>query len=515
MDAGDPLTAFTDSGTEVVIDFTHPDVVMNNLKYLVDNGIHAVVGTTGFTEERLDHVRSWLSGTPTGVLIAPNFAIGAVLSMYFAQKAAPYFESVEVIELHHPQKADAPSGTATRTAQLIAAARKGMPPNPDATSTGLAGARGADVDGVPVHSVRLTGLVAHQEVLFGTHGGDADHPPRQPRPDLVRARRAARGPADRRAAGADHRSRAAARPVILRIQLLIGFLCLALLVYFVTLTRTAVALLRTGTPAAMALGVGVLLLPIVGAWAIVATLRAGLAHQRLARLAAEDGMDLDVSGLPTDPVGPDPARGGRRAVRHRARRSRSRPRRLAALVPAGPGLRLRRRPHPGAGDDAQSRCAAGRAGTPVSTLLIVHHTPSPHCHEMFEAVVAGATDPEIEGVEVVRRPALTVSPVEMLEADGYLLGTPANLGYISGALKHAFDVSLLPAARQQPRTTVRRRTCTATRAPREPSAPSTAITTGLGWLQVAETVVVSGKPGKADLEACWNLGATVAAALMG
>ena len=170
VDAGDPLSLFTDSGTEVVIDFTHPDVVMNNLKYLVDNGIHAVVGTTGFTAERLDHVRSWLSGKPTGVLIAPNFAIGAVLSMYFAQKAAPYFESVEVIELHHPQKADAPSGTATRTAELIAAARKGMPPNPDATSTGLSGARGADVGGVPVHSVRLTGLVAHQEVLFGTMG---------------------------------------------------------------------------------------------------------------------------------------------------------------------------------------------------------------------------------------------------------------------------------------------------------------------------------------------------------
>lgn len=170
VDAGDPLSLFTESSTEVVIDFTHPDVVMNNLKFLVDNGIHAVVGTTGFTEERLNHVRAWLAGSSAGVLIAPNFAIGAVLSMYFAQKAAPYFESVEVIELHHPQKADAPSGTATRTAQLIAAARKGMPPNPDATSTGLAGARGADLGGVPVHSIRLTGLVAHQEVLFGTMG---------------------------------------------------------------------------------------------------------------------------------------------------------------------------------------------------------------------------------------------------------------------------------------------------------------------------------------------------------
>jgi 4-hydroxy-tetrahydrodipicolinate reductase len=171
VDDGDALCMFTESGTEVVIDFTHPDVVMDNLKFLIDNGIHAVVGTTGFTGERIETVGSWLAAQPrTGVLIAPNFAIGAVLSMYFAQKAAPYFESAEVIELHHPNKADAPSGTATRTAALISAARKGMPPNPDATSTGLPGARGADVDGIPVHSVRLTGLVAHQEVLFGTVG---------------------------------------------------------------------------------------------------------------------------------------------------------------------------------------------------------------------------------------------------------------------------------------------------------------------------------------------------------
>ena len=171
VDAGDPLSSFTDSATEVVIDFTHPDVVMDNLEFLIGNGIHAVVGTTGFTDSRLDQVRTWLIDNPTtGVLIAPNFAIGAVLSMHFAQKAAPYFESAEVIELHHPQKADAPSGTATRTAKLIAEARKGLPPNPDATGTGLPGARGADVDGIPVHSVRLTGLVAHQEVLFGTMG---------------------------------------------------------------------------------------------------------------------------------------------------------------------------------------------------------------------------------------------------------------------------------------------------------------------------------------------------------
>ncbi len=171
VDAGDELTQLTAGGTEVVIDFTHPDVVMDNLKFLIDNGIHAVVGTTGFTQERLDQVQAWLAEKPgAAILIAPNFAIGAVLSMHFARQAAPYFESVEIIELHHPQKADAPSGTAARTAKLIAEARKDLPPNPDATSTGLDGARGADVDGVRVHSVRLTGLVAHQEVLFGTQG---------------------------------------------------------------------------------------------------------------------------------------------------------------------------------------------------------------------------------------------------------------------------------------------------------------------------------------------------------
>jgi 4-hydroxy-tetrahydrodipicolinate reductase len=171
IDAGDALSLLVDGQTDVVIDFTHPDVVMDNLKFLIDNGIHAVVGTTGFTDERLSQVTTWLARKPhVAVLIAPNFAIGAVLSMHFARQAAPYFESVEVIELHHPHKADAPSGTAARTARLIAEARKDLPPNPDATSTGIEGARGADVDGIPVHSIRLTGLVAHQEVLFGTQG---------------------------------------------------------------------------------------------------------------------------------------------------------------------------------------------------------------------------------------------------------------------------------------------------------------------------------------------------------
>ena len=171
VDLGDPLSLLTAGQTEVVIDFTQPDVVMDNVKFLIDNGIHAVVGTTGFTDERLQQVRSWLAAKPgSAALIAPNFAIGAVLCMHFAKQAASFYDSVEVIELHHPHKADAPSGTAVRTAQVIAEARKGLPPNPDATSTSLPGARGADVNGIPVHSVRLAGLVAHQEVLFGTAG---------------------------------------------------------------------------------------------------------------------------------------------------------------------------------------------------------------------------------------------------------------------------------------------------------------------------------------------------------
>jgi 4-hydroxy-tetrahydrodipicolinate reductase len=171
VDAGDELRALTDSQTQVVVDFTSPSVVMDNLKFLIDNGIHAVVGTTGFTEERIETVQNWLAAKPdVAVLIAPNFAIGAVLSMQFAKQAARFFESVEVIELHHPHKVDAPSGTAARTARLIADARKGMAPNPDATNTGLDGARGASVDGIPVHSIRLAGLVAHQEILFGTQG---------------------------------------------------------------------------------------------------------------------------------------------------------------------------------------------------------------------------------------------------------------------------------------------------------------------------------------------------------
>ncbi|MFG3102540.1 4-hydroxy-tetrahydrodipicolinate reductase [Streptomyces sp. NPDC048182] len=170
---GDSLEALTASGAQVAVELTTPDSVMDNLDFCVRHGIHAVVGTTGWTEDRLTRLRGWLEASPeTGVLIAPNFSIGAVLTMRFAQLAAPYFESVEVIELHHPKKVDAPSGTATRTAQLIAEARRkaGSAPAPDATATALDGARGADVDGVPVHAVRLRGLLAHQEVLLGGDG---------------------------------------------------------------------------------------------------------------------------------------------------------------------------------------------------------------------------------------------------------------------------------------------------------------------------------------------------------
>jgi 4-hydroxy-tetrahydrodipicolinate reductase len=172
-DVGDWTVEFLDANTEVVVDFTHPDAVLDNLRFCIDNGIHAVIGTSGFDEAKLLTVREWLAPKPElGVLIAPNFAIGAVLSMRFAQIAAKYYESAEIIELHHPRKADAPSGTAAHTASLIAQARREakLGPAPDATTQELPGARGAKVSEVRVHSVRLAGLVAHQEVLFGTDG---------------------------------------------------------------------------------------------------------------------------------------------------------------------------------------------------------------------------------------------------------------------------------------------------------------------------------------------------------
>lgn len=172
VDAGDDRSQ-VQAAAEVVVDFTTPDAVMGNLAWCIERGIHVVVGTTGFSEERLSQVREQLAARPgVGVLVAANFSIGAVLMMHFAEQAARFFESAEIVELHHPNKVDAPSGTAQVTAARIAAARSaaGLGAVPDATNTGLPGARGADVHGIHVHSVRLRGLVAHQEVLFGAEG---------------------------------------------------------------------------------------------------------------------------------------------------------------------------------------------------------------------------------------------------------------------------------------------------------------------------------------------------------
>jgi 4-hydroxy-tetrahydrodipicolinate reductase len=171
VDQGDALDALT--GCDVVVDFTHPGVVMDNLRWCVRRGLDAVVGTSGFGEDRLGEVRGWLAENPdVRVLVVPNFSVGAVLMMHFAAQAARFFTSAEVIELHHATKADAPSGTALRTAAIIGAARAsaGLGAPPDATASALPGARGAAVDDVHVHSVRVAGLVAHHELLFGGHG---------------------------------------------------------------------------------------------------------------------------------------------------------------------------------------------------------------------------------------------------------------------------------------------------------------------------------------------------------
>ena len=173
LDLGDSLDQLIKTGTEVVIDFTHPDSVMKNLEFAINNGIHVVVGTTGFDDKKLSELKNLLSKNPkVGALIAPNFGLGAVLMMQFSQKAAQYFESVEIIELHHANKVDAPSGTAIRTAELITDARKQSKKGamPDASKTIIPGARGAKVGDVPIHSVRSHGYVAHQEVIFGDSG---------------------------------------------------------------------------------------------------------------------------------------------------------------------------------------------------------------------------------------------------------------------------------------------------------------------------------------------------------
>ncbi len=170
VDVDDSIEALADAGAEVALDFTQPGVALDNVTWCVEHGVHVVVGTSGFDDAKIAEVRALEPST--GVLIVPNFSIGAVLMMKFAATAAPFFESVEVIEMHHPDKVDAPSGTATRTAELIAAARSdaGSAPLPDATSDDPDGARGAKVAGVPVHSVRARGFVASQDVVFGGVG---------------------------------------------------------------------------------------------------------------------------------------------------------------------------------------------------------------------------------------------------------------------------------------------------------------------------------------------------------
>jgi 4-hydroxy-tetrahydrodipicolinate reductase len=168
---GDPLDSL--QGCDVAVDLTHPGVVMDHVAWCIEHGVHVVVGTSGFSEQRLDAVRALLGGSPTvGVLVVPNFSIGAAMMMRLAAEAAPFFESVEIVEMHHPDKLDAPSGTALRTAQLVADARRraGRDPSPDATQDHDLGARGGRADGVAVHSLRIRGAVAHQEVLLGNPG---------------------------------------------------------------------------------------------------------------------------------------------------------------------------------------------------------------------------------------------------------------------------------------------------------------------------------------------------------
>ena len=173
VDLGDWLFNVADAGAEVVVDFTTPDTVMDHVHWCIEQGINIVVGTSGFTAARYERIRGWLAHKPElGAIVVPNFAVGAVLMMEFAARAARFFDSVEIIELHHPGKVDAPSGTALRTAELVASARAaaGLPAPADATKEEMQGSRGAAIEGVRVHSVRVAGLVAHQEVLFGSTG---------------------------------------------------------------------------------------------------------------------------------------------------------------------------------------------------------------------------------------------------------------------------------------------------------------------------------------------------------
>jgi 4-hydroxy-tetrahydrodipicolinate reductase len=163
------IEALATEAAHVAVDFTHPTAVMDAARWCLANGVHLVIGTTGLTPGDLDDLRGLADASEANAFVAPNFAIGAVLMMRFAAEAARYFDAAEVIELHHDRKADAPSGTALATARAIAQAREGAWTGPGGDEA-HPGARGADVEGVRVHGVRLPGLLAHQEVLFGGAG---------------------------------------------------------------------------------------------------------------------------------------------------------------------------------------------------------------------------------------------------------------------------------------------------------------------------------------------------------
>lgn len=173
LGSSDSLETLIEKNIDVAVELTVPKSTEDNVTYLVENGIDTVVGTTGWDNDRLARLEATLKNHPeTAVLIAPNFSIGAVLAMRFAELAAPYFDSAEVVEIHHTRKLDAPSGTANHTAQRIAAARNaaGLPAVPDSTESDPQGARGAVIDGIHVHAIRQQGMNAHEEILFGSDG---------------------------------------------------------------------------------------------------------------------------------------------------------------------------------------------------------------------------------------------------------------------------------------------------------------------------------------------------------
>ena len=300
---------------------------------------------------------------------------------------------------------------------------------------------------------------------------------------------------------------------MLRIQLLIAFLCVALVVYFVLLGRIATAFIVSGRRAAIGLGLALMILPLIGIWVMVSTLRAGLAHQRLARIIHDEGMELDVSALPRMPSGRSAARPPTSCSTPSAKRSSAIPTTGGAGT-GWPAPTTTRATAPGRRETMGKATVSREEGDAMSkTLLIVHHTPSPHTHEMFEAVRGRCDRPRDRG----RRggAATGAHGVAGRHAGGRRLPArhPGQPRLHVGRLKHAFDCRLLPAARHHPWATVRS-VLHGNEGTEGAERAVEAITTGLGWVKAAETVVVSGKPDKADVEACWELGATIAAQLM-